>query len=37
MINKVADTDVEEMAQAFSDRPQWLSKMQVWIYWYTVK
>lgn len=37
MINKVADNDVEEMAQALSDSPQWLSKMQVCIYWYTIK
>lgn len=29
MISKAADSDVQNMAQAVADNPQWLSKMQV--------
>lgn len=29
MISKAADSDVQNMAQAVAENPQWLSKMQV--------
>lgn len=34
MIDKVADSDVQDMAQAITETPQWLSKVQVCIYSY---
>lgn len=32
MINKAADSDVQDMAQAVTKNPQWISKMQVSLY-----
>ncbi len=32
MIENVADNETEDMAQAITETPQWLSKMQVHIY-----
>lgn len=29
MIDKAADSDAQDMAQAVAENPQWLSKMQV--------
>lgn len=34
MIYKAADSDVQNMAQAVAQQPQWLSKMQVSLYSY---
>lgn len=34
MIYKAADSDVQNMAQAVAEQPQWLSKMQVSLYSY---
>lgn len=35
MIDKVADSDVQDMVQAVAATPQWLSKVQVYEFTYT--
>lgn len=35
MIDKVADNDTKDMAEAVAETPQWLSKVQVHIYSHT--